>query len=606
MPEYRPVPGSLALYKIRPALVQQVSDKIDIELEGGKSKRVRPKDINILHPGPLHRLSDLVEVHGDIDEAWELLSGGETDIEELAELVYGEFTPVTAWAAWGLVVEGLYFEGSPEKITVRSGDQVAADRAAREAKAAAERSWSEFINRLKSKQLEPEDNKRLLEVERLALGQSETSRILHTLGYQENPVNANRMLTQVGYWQEWYNPYPQRQTLPTNNPDLQIPSIPEEERLDLTHLAAYAIDDEGSEDPDDAISLDGDRVWVHVADVAALVPVDSAADLEARARGANLYLPENIVHMLPVEATERLGLGLEVMSPALSIGFGLDEDAELTDICVALTKIKVSRHTYDEIDKCLDEKPFVDLKALCDRFYHRRMAAGASNISLPEVSVRVKEEKILIKPLNRLESRQMVTDAMLMAGEAVARYSLENEIPIPFATQPAPENPSSPEGMAANFAYRRQLKPSKLKTLEEPHSGLGLALYTRVTSPLRRYLDLVTHQQLRAHLLGSEVMSLEMISERIGASEAVTGAVRRVERFSNTHWKLIYLKRNPNWRGKGVVVEMVDKRAKVIIPELALETRIRLRQELPLDTEISVAVREIDLPDLTVWFRVVD
>lgn len=606
MPEYRPVPGSLALYKIRPALVQQVSDKIDIELEGGKSKRVRPKDIIILHPGPLHRLSDLVEAHGDIDEAWELLSGGETDIEELAELVYGAFTPVTAWAAWGLVVEGLYFEGSPEKITVRSGDQIAADRAAREAKAAAERSWSEFIDRLKSRQLEPEDNERLLEVERLALGQSETSRILHTLGYQENPVNAYRMLTKVGYWPEWYNPYPQRQSLPTNNPDLQIQGSPEEERLDLTHLAAYAIDDEGSEDPDDAISLDGDRIWVHVADVAALVSVDSAADLEARARGANLYLPENIVHMLPTEATERLGLGLQAISPALSIGFGLDEDAELTDICIALTRIKVSRHTYDEIDKCLDEKPFSDLKALCDRFYHRRMAAGASNINLPEVSVRVKEENILIKPLNRLESRQMVTDAMLMAGEAVARYALENEIPVPFATQPAPENPSSPEGMAANFAYRRQLKPSKLKTLEEPHSGLGLALYTRVTSPLRRYLDLVTHQQLRAHLLGNEVMPLKMISERIAASEAVTGAVRRVERFSNTHWKLIYLMRNPNWRGKGVVVEMVDKRAKVIIPELALETRIRLRQELPLDREISVAVREIDLPDLTVWFRVVD
>ncbi|MEE9358800.1 MAG: RNB domain-containing ribonuclease, partial [Sedimenticolaceae bacterium] len=125
--------------------MQQVSDKIDIELEGGKSKRVRPKDITILHPGPLHKLSDLVDAHGDIDEAWELLSGGETDIEELAELVYGEFTPITAWAAWGLVIEGLYFEGSPEKILVRSEDQIATDREAREAKIAAEHSWSEFI-----------------------------------------------------------------------------------------------------------------------------------------------------------------------------------------------------------------------------------------------------------------------------------------------------------------------------------------------------------------------------------------------------------------------------------------------------------------------------
>ncbi|MCW8882150.1 MAG: RNB domain-containing ribonuclease, partial [Sedimenticola sp.] len=69
MPVYRAVPGSLALYKIRPARVIQVSDKIDIDLGAGKDKRVRDKDIVILHPGPLNRLDDLVELEGDLTEA---------------------------------------------------------------------------------------------------------------------------------------------------------------------------------------------------------------------------------------------------------------------------------------------------------------------------------------------------------------------------------------------------------------------------------------------------------------------------------------------------------------------------------------------------------
>jgi hypothetical protein len=102
--------------------------------------------------------------------------------------------------------------------------------------------------------------------------------------------------------------------------------LPEEERLDLTHLPALAIDDKGNQEPDDALSLEGDRLWVHVADVAALVPPESAADLEARARGATLYLPEGAVPMLPWAAIGRLGLGLSEISPALS--FGLDLDAE--------------------------------------------------------------------------------------------------------------------------------------------------------------------------------------------------------------------------------------------------------------------------------------
>ncbi|MES9858203.1 MAG: RNB domain-containing ribonuclease [Sedimenticola sp.] len=606
MPKYNPAPGALALYKIRPALITQVSDKIDIELEGGKGKRVRLKDIEILHPGPLHRLSDLAPLAGSVEEAWELLEDGETQLDELAELIYGDFTPATAWAAWELVAAGLYFEGTLEKISARSESQIAADRAEQEAKAAAAQAWDSFLGRLKQRKIEPEDRQQLIEVERVALGQASKSRILQALEHQENPVNAHKMLLGVGYWPARYNPYPQRQSLPLDNPELEIGAFPEEERLDLTHLAAYAIDDEGSEDPDDAISLDGERIWVHVADVAALVAPDSALDMEARARSANLYLPERVIHMLPPAATHKLGLGLQQESPALSIGFTLDEAGGVNDITLAISRIRVTRCSYDEIQLRLQEEPFVSIKAQCDRFYQRRMDAGAAVINLPEVSVRVKDNDIHIKPLPRLESRQMVANAMMMAGEAVARYALANELPIPFATQPQPENPSRPEGMAASFAYRRQLKPSRLKTLEEPHSGLGLEVYARVTSPLRRYLDLVIHQQLRAHLLGQEVMSLEQITERIGAAEAVGGAVRRAERLSNNHWKLIYLQRNPGWQGRAVVVEVRDNRATLIIPELALETKIRLRNELPLDAEVAVVVREIDLEDLTVWFRLVE
>jgi exoribonuclease II len=107
--------------------------------------------------------------------------------------------------------------------------------------------------------------------------------------------------------------------VPSEDPELPVPALPEEERLDLTGLPAYAIDDQGNQDPDDALSLDGDRLWVHVADVAALVHPAGEIEREARARGSNLYAPEGIVNMLPAAITEGLGLGLHEVSPALSI-----------------------------------------------------------------------------------------------------------------------------------------------------------------------------------------------------------------------------------------------------------------------------------------------
>jgi exoribonuclease-2 len=607
MTEHHSRQGCLVLYKTRPAIVTGIGEKIDIQLEGGKQKRVRPKDISVLHPGPLTSLSELQPELGDVEEAWELVSGSTTHLRELAELVYGEFTPSTAWAVWQLVSEGIHFQGTPSEISARSGDQIAVDIAEREAREQAARAWDGFIARLNSRMLEAEDRKRLKEVERLALGLSEHSRILNALGRQENPVNAHRMLASVGYWAAEFNPWPGRGGMPSGNPTIPVPELPQEERLDLTHLEAFAIDDEGSEDPDDAISLDDDRIWVHVADVAALVVPDSELDLEARVRAANLYLPEGIIHMLPPSLTARLGLGLQARSPALSIGFRLNDAAELEDIQIAASWVRVSRHSYADVDGRLTEAPFDRLLQLTGRFRERRLRTGAVRIDLPEVSIRRSHEgKIHIRPMPRLKSREMVMDTMLMAGEAVARYALSNGIPVPFATQPSPAQPLQNGGLARMFAYRRQLKPSHITPLEKPHAGLGLEVYSRATSPLRRYLDLVTHQQLRAHLRGEKPLSLEAISQRIGETEQTARAVRRAERESNLHWKLIYLQQNPGWRGRGVVVEADNRRVTLLIPELAMETRLRTARELSLDGELELAVREVDLAEQLARFRSMD
>ncbi len=605
MPDCRLTQNALVLYKIRPAIVVAVGEKVEIQLEGGVSKRVRPKDITLLHPGPITHLSQLEEPEGDFLEAWELLFGETATLEDFTELVFGEFTPASTWFAWQLVADGLYFEGTPEKIAPRSKEKIDADLASQKAKADEDAAWSAFLDRLELRQLEPADLKLLSEVERLALGKTNHSRILKAQGHQENAASAHRMLTKVGYWQHHHNPYPQRQSVAVEDPQYDLPPMEQIERLDLTHLAAFAIDDEGSDDPDDAISLDGDRIWVHVADVSGVVLPSSTMDEEARARGANLYIPERIVHMLPPAITTELALGLHEESPALSIGFCVTDDGAPTDIQVALTRVKVTRHTYTEIDRSLSQSPFAELKKMTDCFQASRRAADAATIDLPEVSVKALNGKVAIRPLERLGSREVVTEAMLMAGNAVAEYALSNQIPLPFATQPPPAKHVKPEGMAEMYAFRRQMKPSRQKIKPEPHSGLGLSAYVRATSPLRRYLDLVTHQQLRAHLLGETILDETQVSERIAASEAPSGAVRRAERLSNQHWKLVYLKEVGNRIFDAIVVELDERKVTLIIPELALETKMRSNPAYQLGQQLQLSVANIDLEALDVRFRAV-
>jgi exoribonuclease-2 len=597
---------SLVLYKARPARVRRVGKKLEIELEQGETLSVRPKDVLVLHPGPVQDLHELRIETGEVETAWELLAGETITLPELAELAYGKYTPGTAWAAWQLMEDGLYFHGEPQEVVARNPEELAQERAAREARRAEEQEREAFLERVHAGQIVPDDGRHLREVEDLALARTPKSRLLRELGRAESPENAHALLLELGYWDRSLDPYPQRLGLPTLPPEVELPDLPREERVDLTHLSALAIDDEGNQEPDDALSRDGDRLWVHVADGAALVPPGSAADLEARARGATLYLPEGAIPMLPWEAIQRLGLGLAEVSPALSFGLDLDASGEIEGVEVVASWVKVTRLTYEEADARLEEEPLRGLYKLSETFRARREAHGAISIDLPEVMIRVESDKVIICPLPSLRSRELVTEAMLVAGEAIARFAFEQNIPLPFTTQDPPEMDERPADLAGMYGLRRSLKPSQQSGIPGSHAGLGLEVYTQATSPLRRYLDLVVHQQLRAHLRGEELLAAHEVLERIGATSAVAGTVNQAERLARRHWTLVYLMQHPGWRGEGIVVDKRRRQNTVLIPELDLEPRVHLRQDLPLNSRVSLLLREVRLAALEAHFGAIE
>ncbi|NNJ91402.1 MAG: RNB domain-containing ribonuclease [Gammaproteobacteria bacterium] len=594
--------GALVLYKSRPAVVTDVGEKITIQIEPKKAKRVRDKDIELLHSGPIANASELVAQPVDVEEAWELLDGESCSLADLSDLLFGDFTPETAWSSWVAVAEGVHFSGGPAEIATRSRDEIETDLEQIRLKQQEEEAKQRFFENIKNATLDDADRKRLSEVEMLALQTTDRSQILKQLDIKQTPESAHQFLVNCGYWDKEYNPFPKRVQVDLEQPDLPVPTLPDEDRLDLTHIKAWAIDDEGSEDPDDAISYHDGMLWVHVADVAALVPHDSELDLEARSRAANLYLPEGIIHMLPHGLTAELGLGLQEISPALSIGMQVDESAQISEVKVVATRIKVTRLTYADADTRLQEL-MPEVKTVCEAYRQKRRSNNAAEINLPEGSVRLVEGEVVIRPMDKLASRQMVTDAMLMAGEAVAGFCQQNSIPIPYATQPEPEKIQQPEKMSEMFAYRRQFKASRTSLQPEAHFGLGLEQYTRCTSPLRRYQDLTVHQQLRAFLMGETLLDETQLSEKLMSQDQRSGSIRRAERFSNQHWKLVYLQRNPQWQGQAVIVDKDERKAFIIIPELAMETKIRTRENFQLDDTISVRVTGVDLPEQTAYFQ---
>lgn len=598
---------SLVSYKNRPALIIDNGPDLLIELEDSRTQKVRPKDVILIHPGPLLSLAHLELQSGDAETTWELLADDAVTLRELAELAFGSFTPSTAWGAWQLTCDSLYFQGTPARITACSREEVARKQETRQAKVSQKNALTGFMTRVVNRQVTPEDDHFLAEVEAMALGKANESRVLRELGRSQNPQNAHSLLLDLGYWNSRFNPYPKRFGVALSAPVTNLPELPEEDRVDLTHIPAFAIDNAWTTDPDDALSLEGpNRLWVHVADVAAIVLPDSPADLEARNRATSLYLPEITVPMLPAEASERLALGVRDISPALSFALNLDPEGEVAGMEIVRSWVKVTRLSYEQVEGMFKDPPFEGLLRLAENNEARRKKNGAVNIELPEVDIRVEDGKIVFHQMSSLRSQMIVREAMLMAGEAIAGYAFREGIPFAFSTQAATEIPELPDGPAGMYALRRFMKRGQIKSVPARHAGMGLDMYTQITSPIRRYQDLIAHQQLRAHIRGHGLMTSQEMMQRIGAAEAVTGNMRQVERLSNRHWTMVYLSETPQWHGEGIIVETDGHKSTALISNIGMETHLHCQRSLPLNTRVPIVLGASNIPELMAFFKIDD
>jgi len=268
--------------------------------------------------------------------------------------------------------------------------------------------------------------------------------------------------------------------------------------------------------------------------------------------------------------------------------------------------VRVSRLSYEQAEDMFHDLTFEGLLSLAQNNEARRKRNGAVSIELPEVDIRVEDGKVAFHPVLSSRSQMIVREAMLMAGEAVAGYALREEIPFAFSTQEATQIPALPDGLAGMYALRRLMKRGQLKSLPARHAGMGLDMYTQVTSPLRRYQDLIVHQQLRAHIRGHNLMTSQEILQRLGATQAVTSNMRQVERLSNQHWTMVYLSETPQWHGEGVIVETDGHHSTALIPNIGLETHLRCQHSLPLNTRVPIVLGESNVPELSAFFRIDD
>lgn len=313
--------------------------------------------------------------------------------------------------------------------------------------------------------------------------------------------------------------------------------------------SAVTIDDDDTVEIDDALSCEpladgGLRVRVHIALVADFVARGGAVDREAAARATTIYLPEATIRMLPdAIACESASLIAGVERHVLTTDLRLSAAGDLVGYAIYPSQIKVAqRLSYARADAWIAAES-VHPEALkvrrlyeaAQRLRERRRAAGAVIVSRREPKVKVAADgSIEISVIdNASASRMLVAEFMVLSNHVLARHAANNRIPIIYRVQP------SGGGDLATLRPRLSIYP-------EYHAGIGLDCYAQISSPIRRYMDLVLQRQIVAALTdGNAKLPYEAdeLLAVIANAEASEAASKDLERRAKRYWTLRFLER---------------------------------------------------------------
>ena len=642
---------SFVIYKNTFALVKEIEgDKFTVEWlvqpasPGGKKARfaqqkVREKDVVVFmnsdfnailtdEKANLEKSAENAEntsirknFSEKIEETWQLLSSDESNptpeitFEEIIEFSLSKISVNEILAFYKELCSLPYFQelkNQSEKsdcilFQARTEDQIQEILKKEEEKQNAGRLQDEFVERLKQKKIIlPDDTQYMQEIEAFALGKTDKSRYMALAGFSQKIEKAHKLLLDTGFWPITKNPYPARYGLSMQSAKIEVPQAPQEDRIEIQEIA-YAIDNETSNDPDDAVSFDGEYVWIHIADPASAIEPDSNIDIDARKRGTTLYMPDGISRMISEDALSEYALGLQELSNALSFKLKLDENANIIETDVVKTKIKVKRLTYEQAETMQESKELGKLFEIAKKYHEKRLSNGAIEINLPQVSVWTEKNEdssviVHIENEKELNSKDMVKEMMLMAGEGASKFAFKNNIPFPYISTEEIEVPKKIEdGLAGQYQLRRCMRSRRVTVTPSMHCSLGIATYCQVTSPLRRYIDLIAHQQLRLFLDGKNLISKDDVLFRISTGDAGIAAANKASRASELHFKIIYLMQNPDWTGEAIAVEQKGNSTVYIIPSLGMETQLE-NTKCVYNEKIQLKVKSFDLPELKVNF----
>ncbi|KAK6942965.1 Ribonuclease II/R, partial [Dillenia turbinata] len=155
----------------------------------------------------------------------------------------------------------------------------------------------------------------------------------------------------------------------------------------------------------------------------------------------------------------------------------------------------------------------------------------------------------------------LVSEMMVLCSEVLPTFGSYNNIPLPYRGQLQSYVDASlfahlPEGPVRSSGYVRIMHAAEID-FRKPvrHLVLGLPGYVQFTSPIRRYMDLLAHYQVKAFLRGDSPAFTAGQLEGIASSVNMNAPVaKRLFSCSLKYWILEFLRRQPKGKRSHALV----------------------------------------------------
>lgn len=296
-------------------------------------------------------------------------------------------------------------------------------------------------------------------------------------------------------------------------------------------VQGFTIDGETSRDLDDAIWAEalplagGCRLTISIADVAKTIARGDLLDKDAARRVETRYQRNGNIPMLPRHLSEdELSLFEGRPRDVLAIIITVAPDGTPGQVVLKEARlVSAARFSHEATDQVLrgEDHPLREQLRLCQQVAQvllaRRQASGACALYDPRRGLYADEDGVIRHLSGSAHAQIIVQEFMILANECVATWMAKAGGRLLFRNHQA--RPSSPErSEVIRQLNEALLHPNLLPALQERmtlwmeratygptllgHFALNLPAYTHITSPIRRYADLVNHRLIKAALRG--------------------------------------------------------------------------------------------------------